>query len=472
MVKYPLKVICRGMLMNSKEIINNYPFLSSIRNSQQQESSGLTIENAEKAYKKFIEYSYPNQDSEINITLDGKPVYLNTLLGKGGCKLVYDLNNGYAVALLNIQGNGINIAMWERVIEEEIALSQKVCHVGLYTQKYEEATLYFDGYPTKVLKMPTFAQLAAQGQQIIDIKNGDHSGTSLLFENLANLQSPEHWQKLLQGMQEDIILLLSHGLIFDTDTYNLSIVDSSETPAYDRTALGLFSDRKQRVHFCFYDFSNKFETYTEKKHAFLNADGSVERELVEQAVGRLFKKAASHLTAGAMPIEYVNILGGIHTLLLVSEDAEVKEIPDKTIILKKMEDGTHYGYCYDKNGKLQEKKLGKIDFAKSSRVLLSIALDELTERFPSKGEMGRKISINEDENIIERIASIMNCHQYSKMSSALDFHTFAEAAIEEIRPKFIQSATDHIMEKLSQLSLEERQKIFEVHEPVNNGLKF
>ncbi len=444
------------------------PSFSTTQNSSPTENSVEHIVAAEKAYEKFS--SYDPQTKEITITYENSPIQLTTILGKGGSKLVYDLGNGYAVGLLNIQSNPINIPTWERLIREEVAASQKLRQLGLCTQSYAEATLCFDGYPAKVLKMPTFALLATRGQQVRDSKNSNqYYGTSLLFGNLSNLQSFAHWQKVLQGFQEDLVIYYSESLKFDTDTFNLAIVDSPETPAHDRTALALFTERKQKVRFCFYDFSSKHAESKETKYDFLNSDGNLEREFIEQKIDYLFDRVTSIISVGLLPIEYVNILGGIHALLLVSEDAEIKEIPEKTIVLKKMQNEIHYAYFIDQTGVLKEIKIGKIDFKRS--ISLAIALINLSEKFPSSGEMEKKITINEDETLIQSIASKCDCKQYSKLFCALNIVELAKSALEEIKPLFVKDVADKIIEKLEQLPLAELQRKFKIREPINEELK-
>lgn len=305
-----------------------------------------------------------------------------------------------------------------------------------------------------------------QGQQVRDIKNSQRYGTSLIFENTANLQSSEHWQKILQGFQEDFITYYSENLAFGPDTFNLVIADSSKTPNHDRKALGLFTEREQKIRFCFYDFSSKYAEYKEVKYAFLNSTGNIERTLIEREVEFLFNRAISTLSTGLLPIEYVNILGGVHTLVLASEGTCIQKLPERTIALKKMEDGNHFGYYMDQHEQLKEVEIGEMNF---DDLGLYIVLRKLAEKFPSPGEMTKKITINDHEEIIQKIADKLRCKQYFRQSCALDIHELAKNTIAIIKPTFIKAVTDEVMKKLEKLSPEEREKKFKVYEELNHN---
>lgn len=407
------------------------------------------IAAAKKAHEIFAHY----KKEKIIVMYENNPIELKTLLGKGGSKLVFDLHNGHAVAFFNTQPNPTAIQMRNRLIKEEVAVSQKLRQLGLCTQAYEKATLYFDGSPIPVLKMPTFDSLVTQGQQVRDIRNSHHYGTSLLFENLSNLQSPKHWQKVLQGIQEDLAIYYSQNLAFGSDSFNLAVVDSDETPIHDRTALTLFTEHKQKVRFYFYDFSSRDSEYKEIKYNFLNSEGQFDRKCIEEKIDSLFTRVVDIISIGLLPIEYINFFGGIHTLQLVSEDAIVKEIPEKTIVLKKMGTGMHYAYFVDQNGVFKEKEIGKIDFDRSKS--LAKVLSKLSEKFPSSGETEKKIMINEHKKIVEKIAFKCGFDQHSEFSCVLNIKKLAKTALEEVKPLFIKAVTDEVIEKLTQPAPEE-----------------
>lgn len=447
--------------MNQKEPYYS-PLLSSIQNTSLSENSNVTIETAKKAYEKFFEHHFNNQ--KITIKHQNNLIELKTLLGNGDDKLVFDLGNGEAIALLNIETHGINIRIWNDLIKEEVMLSQKLRRLGLCTQAYEETTLYFDDYPTKALKMPNFVALATQGQQVRDIKNNAPYGTSLLFENRANLQSFEHWHKVLEGFQEDLIIYFSQNLVFGGDTFNLAVVDSTETPAHDRTALALFTERKQKVHFCFYDFFSKSREYKEIKYDFYNyLKGSLDKKFIEEKIGAIFPRVIEVIALGLLPVEYVNILGGIHTLLLVSEDTVVKEIPEKTIILKKIKNNkgneeTQYrdydAYVIRENTILR-REIDALDPSFPEQVMLD--LHQLHTTFLLPGEKSKKISINENRILVQSIESACGVSEYFHPFRGNRILEIAETALDKVKPLFIKAVADVVMEKLEQLSQEKQQ---------------
>lgn len=246
-------------------------------------------------------------------------------LGAGGCKIVFGINDS-AIALLNITTNDIDTLLWERIVREEITIARQAKAAGLQVIPYERTTVYFDGNPTTALQMPTFQSLLAKGMQIRDPKNTKSScGTSMIFGNKDNLQNSKYWEGVLQGFQEDLIAYYTYGFSFDSDSFNLLIADTSETPSHDQTEPGLVTERKQKLHFYFYDFTNKNRAADYKPvHKFIDEEGNILQKEIESSVSFMFKRAVDVILCGLFGLEYSNILG--EQCLLKPQDTIFSEL--------------------------------------------------------------------------------------------------------------------------------------------------
>ncbi len=185
--------------------------------------------------------------------------------GAGTTKRVYDLGDGRAMALPNIQ-KGIPkddaiatswLEGWTGTIGDEARQAAKLRALGFETQEYKLTEAKVGEGAIPALVMPSFAALAEKGTQVKDIKFHTASmGSSVMFGTNANLHSPEHVTALMQGMVDDCARLVAYGVHMSTDSYNVAIKDTKDTPAHDRTAPGDLVTRKQEARMFLFDIAN------------------------------------------------------------------------------------------------------------------------------------------------------------------------------------------------------------------------
>lgn len=181
-----------------------------------------------------------------------KRVDLGHLLGSGGCKKFYEIKDGKALMLPNVDVDVISSSEWSRIIQEEDCISKKLSEYGLLCQLYEIVSVGIDGENLTSLKTNSFNNLIKMGVEVRDFKNRIHFGDSFLFGNYENLNNPDYLNYLLKDIKLDIITLLNQQINLDGASFNLAIQPKDEVdPHGDPTAFN------KKVRLFFYDFSKK-----------------------------------------------------------------------------------------------------------------------------------------------------------------------------------------------------------------------
>jgi hypothetical protein len=222
--------------------------------------------------------------------------------GHGGFKTVYGLEDGRAIATLNLDALQFKsleeadqwAATWERGIKEEKAVSDKVRAAGLEAQQIEILPLKVGNDEVPVMVMPRFAEMAKHGAQVRDIKNPRSScGSSMFFGTPQNVENPDRLKLAMQALLDDAVIAISHGIDFGGDARNLVVKDTEQTPRYNRDELGLFDERKQQVRFFLFDFASKHGPRDEQLPQLLDATGNPDQkqiaETAEYYVGRAYE---------------------------------------------------------------------------------------------------------------------------------------------------------------------------------------
>lgn len=247
------------------------------------------------AFLNLGQQQYAKDIRHITVTLGDKTYKLARLeggsyppdvipiAGIGGTKRVYDLGNGTALMLFThnlprtmTETTARKLAgVWERIIREEKETSDKLSKLGFETQNIAVTELTIGNGQMPVMLTTPFKDLAAQGRQIRDIKNPNSScGHSMLFGTPENLENPERLKLVMQGVLDDTVKLITHGLSFDMDACNLIIRDTAQTPMHNPNDPDLFDHRKQQARLFFFDLSSKHGPRNDAKLPLLDAAGN------------------------------------------------------------------------------------------------------------------------------------------------------------------------------------------------------
>ncbi|CDZ78430.1 hypothetical protein BN59_02740 [Legionella massiliensis] len=235
------------------------------------------------------------------------------VFASGGCKRIYSTTAGDVIALPNLDNfidaysarTNFNFVYdnWQRVVADEMQMTTALAGLGLETQTLREVTLSHEGHQLSALVMPSFQKLAIEGIQARDKKNEDCFGSSMLFARLDNVTDEKHLKGLIKKPCDDIIQLLTHGIILPSDSFNLVIKDSADTPEHDRAAPQLYSDLNQRVSLFFYDFSDKESSLRPRVEWKFANDSFADETKLRGYANEYLESAIQAIAAALTPVE-------------------------------------------------------------------------------------------------------------------------------------------------------------------------
>jgi len=219
-------------------------------------------------------------------------------LGDGRVAILPNLDAG---RIQNLEQANSYAANWERMIREERDVSNKLRQLGFEAQDITIENLNIGGGELPVIVTGRFREMAENGAQIRDVKNKRSStGTSMLFGTPENLDSVDRLKLVMNGLLDDSVKLITHGLSFGGDSCNLIIKDTEQTPLHNRNEPGLFDERNQQLRFFLFDFSSKHSPRNDKGLKLLDASGNPSPEAIrgyaERYVTRAFEAVAESIT--------------------------------------------------------------------------------------------------------------------------------------------------------------------------------
>jgi hypothetical protein len=177
---------------------------------------------------------------------------VDILLGKGSSKSVLEIDDK-AIFLPSFN----NLEMWERIIDEEIAVSKKIeqFQLGLHTQALSKATITIVDSADEtrqatipIMIAPSFNHLGrSNNSYVYDVKNNKIYGTHLpLFNHEAsNLTNIEWYAALLQPLINELALCLTLKIPCYGDARSLLVKND------------IGSSKPPFCHLMLYDFSFK-----------------------------------------------------------------------------------------------------------------------------------------------------------------------------------------------------------------------
>lgn len=183
------------------------------------------------------------------------------ILGSGGSKRAYELENGTALLMPN-GGSLCSYASskkWSEMIDEEIMGSRRVKELGLLACNLEKTTVFMTndstiGVPAYLTE--TFNQLSLKGMWVIDQKNSESSTwDKSFFHETAESLDEKNWEKVLNPFLKDIAKLLANNFWLFADNVNMAVLEKSDQ-----------SDGvKYEVRYFGFDFSSKCSQLSFKK---------------------------------------------------------------------------------------------------------------------------------------------------------------------------------------------------------------
>lgn len=240
---------------------------------------------------------------DMQIVMNGTTIKSPNLIASGGTKHIFDIGDGRVLAIM--RGN---LDWLSKYTDAEVRLSNKVKDLKLRTISCEKIILEVNGKTDiPALIMPSFSSLAKGGIQIRDSKNSNSScGSSMLFGNMQNIKSLEHWRKIFHHIKDEMVVYLLNHFAFSNDSFNLSIEDTTQTVTLaSQQSSTVFSDLAQEVHLFFFDINDKERFYNEDIHyKFTNRHGYSLDLKVSEIANKLFDFIIDIIFRGILDDEY------------------------------------------------------------------------------------------------------------------------------------------------------------------------
>ena len=164
----------------------------------------------EEDFRAIAEYYYGMSNARY-LLVGNEEVQLNAT-GKGGSKRAFDIGEDRVILLPQPECCRFN--MWNRIVKEEVLISQQYEKLGLLTPP---DNLKPEFHKQNTYISDSFASLSKRGIYIMDMKN-EKSSTwfGSVFNNLdIDLTDPKIWHRLLDKMVDELIVLVRHDYGFN-----------------------------------------------------------------------------------------------------------------------------------------------------------------------------------------------------------------------------------------------------------------
>lgn len=176
----------------------------------------------------YIHPTEENGDEKIQETVLG-------LLGEGGSKRAYALENGNALlmprfeSISDIQKHS---QFWSDVIDKEVDGTKRVKELGCLACDLKRVDLFMT--PNSKIKLPAyeteaFDHLASRGIWIIDTKNEESSTWNRsLFQKNSDRFDVQNWEKILDPFLKDLTKLLIHNVWLYPDNTSMAVIKKTQ----------------------------------------------------------------------------------------------------------------------------------------------------------------------------------------------------------------------------------------------------
>ena len=285
--------------------------------SQDKQENGVDnktslVKNSARKNKRWVLDEEGNR--WVNFYIDGEALQAKSI-GIGGTKTVVDMGNGYVVGLVT---KGFTNDSPDTYVDNEVNISKRLQSLGLRALEYEKIYIQYidNNTPIAALKMPSFQMMAINGKQVRDKKNPESScGESMLFGNLTNLQSTDHWRKLLKYIAGDISIYLVNNFNFTDDSFNLLIEDTEKSAVIKSTSESrIFSDLEQNIHLFFFDFSDFGRLYKDDNYYhFKDQHDVIQEKNISDAVNNIRNRVLNTILMSVSDDEYQLIMVGMES---------------------------------------------------------------------------------------------------------------------------------------------------------------
>jgi hypothetical protein len=209
------------------------------------------------------------------------------ILGSGSSKIAIALKDDRVLMIPNmeVKAPGQYVEVWERMVEEEVAMSKFLTSIDLKSPKAQlvNISLFQDSKMIPAYICSTFKSLSKKGIYVVDHKDTENPEAStwrlkenFLFQNAQDRFNEKNWDFVFNSLCTDVALLCKYDIPHTTDSINIAIVekkDLHETTSYEVRYFGfgfssvdvpLFIPKKSK-------YSTKgYEEYGKKAEIFLN----------------------------------------------------------------------------------------------------------------------------------------------------------------------------------------------------------
>lgn len=195
---------------------------------------------------------------ELWFTTNPTKITLLQELGCGGCKKAIEIINQIALILPNMDANDPPMMMkhWNRIVDEEVKLSQILTEVGLLSPGYQKTYLSLSDDEKEsfipIYFSQTFQSLGqSKNWSIIDWKNPNSStwkfGHHFLFSSDEKRLDPKNWDSVVSPLLTDVKKLCKHQIPTKSDSLNIAITTQESSSVESPYTARYFG----------FDFSNK-----------------------------------------------------------------------------------------------------------------------------------------------------------------------------------------------------------------------
>ena len=177
-------------------------------------------------------------------------ITLTTPIGCGGSKCAFKITSDLVLILPNVRGKILpdNFSNWEKVVNEEIQVSQLLTTIEIYNPNHKKVIVNIDDISFESYISKSFEGLKSSGLEVIDMKNISDT-YNIFYDPNIDLLNINNWLPILSNLMEDIIILYKYRIPISSDSINYVLVKTNN--------LNLISSYE--VRFFGFDFTSKIE---------------------------------------------------------------------------------------------------------------------------------------------------------------------------------------------------------------------
>ena len=195
--------------------------------------------------KEFRDSWITGKPKKIYIGKERTPLQVYKEVGRGGSKFAWQYSEDEVILLPNT-----NIPNWQRMVDEEVFVSEKLTELGILNVHSKKVNVYFEGakLPMIVYVCPSFKSLIQKGMFVIDIRGRpDLSPIAQepIFKEGQDPTSAEAWLPLVTPLAKDLVTVAKHNCLFGLDSWN-GVLVKGKNGAYELRYFGFDFSSKSR----------------------------------------------------------------------------------------------------------------------------------------------------------------------------------------------------------------------------------